>query len=104
MSAMDKLHKIYTTDLAPVVWARSVGVEVLNELDTIKAAMMLSAGSSPKPGPTEANPAATAWGAVASSLENLSTAVGVARTLGGGIPGVVATGLQGVLKGFGQKQ
>ncbi|KAL1676579.1 hypothetical protein EV122DRAFT_291747 [Schizophyllum commune] len=104
MSAMDKLHKIYTTDLAPVVWARSVGVEVLNELDTIKAAMMLSAGSSPKPRPTEANPAATAWGVVASGLENLSTAVGVARTLGGGIPGVVATGLQGVLKGFGQKQ
>ncbi|KAL1733265.1 hypothetical protein EV714DRAFT_204766 [Schizophyllum commune] len=104
MSAMDKLHKIYTTDLVPVVWARSVGVEVLNELDTIKAAMMLSAGSSPKPRPTEANPAATAWGVVASGLENLSTAVGVARTLGGGIPGVVATGLQGVLKGFGQKQ
>ncbi|KAL1668827.1 hypothetical protein GGF50DRAFT_123606 [Schizophyllum commune] len=104
MSAMDKLHKIYTTNLAPVVWARSVGVEVLNELDTIKAAMMLSAGSSPKPRPTEANPAATAWGVVASGLENLSTAVGVARTLGGGIPGVVATGLQGVLKGFGQKQ
>ncbi|KAL1710888.1 hypothetical protein EV121DRAFT_192121 [Schizophyllum commune] len=104
MSAMDKLHKIYTTDLAPVVWARSVGVEVLNELDTIKAAMMLSAGSSPKPRPTEANPAATAWGVVASGLENLSTAVGVARTLGGGISGVVATGLQGVLKGFGQKQ
>ncbi|KAI4520818.1 ubiquinone biosynthesis hydrox [Schizophyllum commune Loenen D] len=104
MSAMDKLHKIYTTDLAPVVWARSVGVEVLNELDTIKAAMMLSAGSSPKPRPTEANPAANAWGVVASGLENLSTAVGVARTLGGGIPGVVATGLQGVLKGFGQKQ
>ncbi|KAL1762671.1 hypothetical protein FB107DRAFT_198260 [Schizophyllum commune] len=104
MSAMDKLHKIYTTDLAPVVWARSVGVEVLNELDTIKAAMMLSAGSSPKPRPTEANPAATAWGVVASGLENLSTAVGVARTLGGGIPGVVATGLQGVLKGFGQKR
>ena len=35
MSAMDKLHKIYTTDLAPVVWARSVGVEVLNELDRV---------------------------------------------------------------------
>lgn len=104
MSAMDKLHKLYTTDLAPVVWARSVGVEVLNELDTVKAAMMIQAGSSPKPKRAEEGPAATAWGAAATGLESLATAVGVARMVGGGLPGMVSAGLQGVLKSFGPKQ
>lgn len=47
MSVCDKLHKLYSTTAQPVVWARSVGLEVLNELDSIKAAMMMSAGASP---------------------------------------------------------
>jgi len=45
MSSVDKLHKIYGTENEAVVWARSVGVEALNELDTIKAAMMMFAGA-----------------------------------------------------------
>ena len=49
MSAIDKLHKVYTTELEPIVWARSVGVEVLNELDSVKAAIMMSAGANPQP-------------------------------------------------------
>lgn len=44
MSAVDKLHKLYSINSGPVVWARSIGVEVLNELDTLKAAMMMTAG------------------------------------------------------------
>ncbi|KAL1743220.1 hypothetical protein HDZ31DRAFT_83561 [Schizophyllum fasciatum] len=104
MSAMDKLHRIYSTDAAPVVWARTVGVEVLNELDTVKAAMMITAGSSPQAKRAEAGAGATAWGLVASGLENLGTAVGVTKTLGGGLPSVISTGVQGLLKGFGQKQ
>jgi ubiquinone biosynthesis monooxygenase Coq6 len=47
MSAVDKLHKIYSTTAAPVVWARSTGLEILNELDTLKSAVMLSAGAKP---------------------------------------------------------
>lgn len=45
MSSIDKLHKIYRTDNEAVVWARSVGVETLNELDSIKAALMMFVGS-----------------------------------------------------------
>lgn len=45
MSSVDKLHKIYGTDNEAVVWARSVGVEALNELDSIKAAMMMFVGA-----------------------------------------------------------
>ena len=45
MSSVDKLHKIYSSDNEAVVWARSVGVEVLNELDSIKAGMMMFVGA-----------------------------------------------------------
>ena len=34
MSTVDKLHKLYVSIVPPAVWARSTGVEVLNELDT----------------------------------------------------------------------
>lgn len=47
MAVTDKLHKIYRTDFAPVVWARTVGVEVLHELSSLKTAVMLSAGAHP---------------------------------------------------------
>lgn len=45
LTVVDKLHKLYGTTLPPIVWARSVGLEVVNELDTLKAAIMISAGS-----------------------------------------------------------
>ena len=34
MSTVDKLRKLCSSIVPPVVWARSTGVEVLNELDT----------------------------------------------------------------------
>ena len=45
MSAIDKLHKLYSNEMEPIVWARSVGIEVLNELDSVKAAIMTIAGA-----------------------------------------------------------
>lgn len=45
MSGIDKLHKVYSNDMEPIVWARSVGIEVLNELDSVKAAIMTMAGA-----------------------------------------------------------
>ncbi|KAH7885844.1 hypothetical protein F5I97DRAFT_1875893 [Phlebopus sp. FC_14] len=44
MSAVDKLHKIYASTFGPVVWTRTVGLEVVNELDCVKAALMMDAG------------------------------------------------------------
>ena len=49
LSAVDKLHKLYTATAEPVVWARSVGLEVINELDTVKTALMMSAAFSATP-------------------------------------------------------
>lgn len=48
MGVFDKLHKLYSTDNQAVVALRSTGVEVLNELDTVKAALMLNAGARKK--------------------------------------------------------
>lgn len=45
MSAVDKLHKLYGTDNEAVVWARSVGIEIMNELDSMKAALMMFVGA-----------------------------------------------------------
>jgi ubiquinone biosynthesis monooxygenase Coq6 len=47
ISAIDKLHKLYALEAPPVVWARSTGLEVLNELTSLKAAIMGHAGASP---------------------------------------------------------
>jgi hypothetical protein len=40
MSAVDKLHKLYASTAAPVVWAHSTGVEALNEPDGLKAGII----------------------------------------------------------------
>ncbi|KAF5331473.1 hypothetical protein D9758_015502 [Tetrapyrgos nigripes] len=46
MSICDKLHKLYSTTFGPVVQLRTMGLEMLNEFDSIKAALMSIAGSS----------------------------------------------------------
>ncbi|CAE7171597.1 unnamed protein product, partial [Rhizoctonia solani] len=43
--ATDSLHKLYGTDAPPIVWARSTGLEIINELSAIKGALMGVAGA-----------------------------------------------------------
>lgn len=40
LGIVDKIHKIYSTDFAPIVWARSLGVNVLNSLPFVKDYMV----------------------------------------------------------------
>ncbi|VDC01384.1 unnamed protein product [Peniophora sp. CBMAI 1063] len=97
LSAVDKLHKLYSSQLPPVVWARSVGVEVLNELDTLKAALMFGAGT--ERGSTSSG--TMGWNMFASGLESVGTGVRVARAVGEGLQGVTANILKqaaGVLR------
>jgi len=90
MAAVDKLHKIYTTDFEPVVWARSTGLEVVNELDSLKAAIMMTAGAGAQK--------YSGWGVAAEGLKTLEGAVKVARTVGGGIGGIVNASLETLVK------
>ncbi|KAG5653399.1 hypothetical protein H0H81_000686 [Sphagnurus paluster] len=89
MSAIDKLHKLYTSTLEPVVWARSVGVEVLNEFDSIKAALMMTAGARDH----KLNNAAAGWNMAAKGVEGLAAGVNAAKLLSGGIGGMIGMGL-----------
>ncbi|KAG8819667.1 putative ubiquinone biosynthesis monooxygenase [Serendipita sp. 399] len=88
MSSVDKLWKLYTNNVGPIVWARSVGVEVLNEWSGLKEAVMRFAGSdedSMKPsgaGSDSHTPlGVTLPGILAAAVENVSGALHGARTL-----------------------
>ncbi|OSD05256.1 ubiquinone biosynthesis hydrox [Trametes coccinea BRFM310] len=102
MAACDKLHKLYGATAAPLVWARSVGVEVLNELDAVKAAMMLAAGSRPP----RARPSGPQLGAdvAAKGLETLARGVSGVRGLAEGVANVAGAGLQRLLQGLANSQ
>ena len=73
-----------------MVWARSVGLEVINELDTIKAALMIIAGG----GGSRVDDGARGWDLVARSLENLNGATDTAKVIGSGLVNGVGVGLQ----------
>ncbi|EJF64010.1 ubiquinone biosynthesis hydrox [Dichomitus squalens LYAD-421 SS1] len=96
MSACDKLHKLYSSTSEPVVWARSVGVEVLNELDSVKAAIMLNAGSRS----SRTRPSGRQIGAnfAADAVESIARSVAGVSTLTTGVAGLVGEGLQRVLQ------
>lgn len=96
MSAVDKLHRLYATTAAPVVWARSVGLEVVNELDTVKAALMLSAGAHARV--KGRSTGSVGWNIAARGVESMTGAVGVAKVLGGALQNAVGVGLQEVGK------
>lgn len=92
LSATDKLHKLYSSTLPPVVWARSVGLEVVNELDTLKAALMMSAGSSS----TQSNTSAP-WTFAAKGVEVVADTLDITRLVGRTVGDVASTSLRRLL-------
>jgi ubiquinone biosynthesis monooxygenase Coq6 len=96
MSAVDKLHKLYSSTLGPVVWARSVGLEVLNEFDSVKAAIMMNAGAYNVHGNLTGD--ATAWAVAAKGVESLATGAATAKIVGQGVAGMVGIGVQNLLR------
>ncbi|CCM01594.1 uncharacterized protein FIBRA_03654 [Fibroporia radiculosa] len=95
MSAVDKLHKLYSSTAEPIVWARSVGVEVLNELDTIKAAIMMTAGSTRN---HRQDSQGASRSVAVSGVENLAKGVSALGTMAEGFVDVVGVGVQGILR------
>ncbi|KZT12458.1 ubiquinone biosynthesis hydrox [Laetiporus sulphureus 93-53] len=91
LSACDKLHKLYSATAEPIVWARSVGVEILNELDTVKAAMMISAGSAPRP-----DSPVIGWNLAANGIESIARGINTAKNVSNGLKGVAGAGVQGL--------
>jgi len=94
MSTVDKLHKLYSSTAAPTVWARSTGVEVLNELDALKAGIIGAAGGQTGPdahGGGGGGGPSVLWGTVAGGVEAI---VGGTR-----VAGAVGTSLRSVAGG-----
>lgn len=101
MSVNDKLHKLYSTTLAPVVWARTVGLEILNEFDSIKAGIMMTAGSTPR---KEDDPGRAAWSTAfstaASGIQAAFTATNTIKLVRDGVAGAAVNTLQQLLKHY----
>ena len=76
-----------------MVWARSVGLEVINELDTIKAALMITAGGGAGGGPRTGGDG-WGWDVAARGLENLNGAVDAVEVVKNGLANVAGVGLQ----------
>ncbi|KAF8636431.1 hypothetical protein AX17_003613 [Amanita inopinata Kibby_2008] len=97
LSCVDKLHKIYSTDSEPVVWARTVGVEVLNELDSIKAALMMAAGA--ERGSQTGRAETSSWDILAKGVETLVTGSHLINSAGNSVNNALVGGLQGLVNG-----
>lgn len=113
LSVTDKLHKLYALESAPAVWARSVGLEVLNELGSAKGALMSAAGATSTPwrvrgfNETRAsdygmssreNPSTVLWNAAASGIEGFNSTVQFGKVVAGGARSIVSTMAQNVAK------
>ena len=94
MSVIDRLHKLYASTAPPVVWARSTGLEVLNELDALKAGIVGAAG-----GQSNARTGAGSfWNAVAGGVETLVGGARVAEAVGSGLKSVAGGTLQQIVR------
>ncbi|KAF5388673.1 hypothetical protein D9757_004742 [Collybiopsis confluens] len=97
MSACDKLHKLYRVSSGPIVQLRSVGLEILNELDSIKAALMMTAGSvsrTDRPLSYSSDTRAAMFGAAAKGFEGMRMAGQVLEVVKGGLVGFVGNALR----------
>lgn len=79
MNVIDKLHKLYAMEAKPIVWARSTGVDVLNQLPRLKGAMMGGAGAK---GDKSNDARKTVWGGVAKAYEFAEGARSIGGMLG----------------------
>jgi ubiquinone biosynthesis monooxygenase Coq6 len=73
MAVVDKLHKLYSSTFEPLVCARSVGLEVINELDSVKAAIIMAAGGSAQAQRQHAGSAG--WSLAAQGMEALARGI-----------------------------
>jgi ubiquinone biosynthesis monooxygenase Coq6 len=95
MSAVDKLHKLYSTTFEPVVWARSIGVEVLNEFDSVKAAIMMVAGGHSR----HSNEGQTSgWTLATGGVQAMVMGLNTANVVKDRITDTVREGLRGLLR------
>ncbi|KAM0786663.1 hypothetical protein ACM66B_002112 [Microbotryomycetes sp. NB124-2] len=85
LSTCDHLASLYSSTSRPVVWARSTGLEIVNELDSLKRVLMGGAGAGigvkyTKDGRT-LNPGV--WGIVGSGVDSVRSGFRLVKSVGG---------------------
>jgi len=83
IGATDKLQKLYGTRLGLIVWARSVGLEVVNEWTGLKGGLMGAAGGSVERSQRHGGGGGLVWMAAAKGVEVTSAVFDTGRTLVG---------------------
>lgn len=73
LSATDSLAKLYSTQNSLAVWARSTGLEAVNEVDALKRVIMGQAGSS------SGEPSMGIWGHIANGIDRGRDVVDLGR-------------------------
>ena len=93
MSAVDKLDKLYASTARLVMWARSTGLEVPNEVDAHKAGIIGAVGgqSSARGGPK------FVWSTVAGGVETLVGGAQVVEATGSGLRTVTGCVLEQIV-------
>ena len=86
LTVVDKLHKLYGTTLPPIVWARSVGLEVVNELTTLKSIFMRSSGSDG----VDIRPWTHPWNFLARQTEIASDIISITSALASNLGSIAA--------------
>ena len=83
LSTTDHLSTLYSSQSPLVIWARTTGLEIINELDSVKSAIMGGAGGS------KAGPNASVWGGIASGIEGVGSGVSMLKAVGEMVGGQV---------------
>ncbi|KAM0751582.1 ubiquinone biosynthesis hydrox [Meredithblackwellia eburnea MCA 4105] len=79
LSGCDHLSSLYGTTSSPIVWARSNGLEIINELDSVKNFIMGGVGGSATSRSTSFNP----WGSIGTAIEGVGNVVQIAKGVAG---------------------
>ena len=92
LSTTDHLSTLYSSQSPLVIWARTTGLEIINELDSVKSAIMGGAGGA------KSGPNASVWGGIASGIEGIGSSVSMLKAVGEMVGGQVKERLGRALK------
>lgn len=82
LSTTDHLSTLYSSQLSPVIWARSTGLEILNELPFVKEMIMGGAGAG-----AGGRGGGSVWGGIGGTIGRAVEMGRVAGSLGGMVLG-----------------
>lgn len=81
LSATDHLSTLYSSQSPLVIWARSTGLEIINEFDIVKSLIMGQAGGNAK-GEEKRRAEGGGWGTIVDGMEGVVKGAEMAKMMG----------------------